>query len=66
METQKAGCINPVFDDSSIEAIPNASDTTARMINKLCHAALVIGHSQSANRINSNTAIQAINECTLG
>ena len=63
---KKAGCIDPVFDDPAMEAILNASDGTARMINKLCHAALVIGHSQSVNRINADTAMQAINECTLG
>ena len=57
---------DPVFDDPAMEAILNASDGTARMINKLCHAALVIGHSQSVNRINADTAMQAINECMLG
>lgn len=29
---KKAGCIDPVFDDSAIEAIVNASDGTARAI----------------------------------
>lgn len=63
---KKAGCLDPIFDDPAIEAIINASDGTARVINKLCNAALMIGHSQSANRINPDIAMQAINECTLG
>lgn len=63
---KKAGCMDPVFDDPAIEAILNASDGTARVINKLCNTSLVIGHSQSANRINADIAMQAINECTLG
>lgn len=63
---KKAGCLDSVFDDPAIEAILNASDGTARMINKLCNASLVIGHSQGINRINADIAMQAINECTLG
>ena len=60
-----AGCNQEVFDESAIEAIINASDGTARMINKLCHSALVIGNSQSVNLINADTVMQAINESTL-
>lgn len=63
---KKAGCIDPVFEESAMEAILNAADGTARVINKLCHTALVIGHSQSINRINADIAMKAINECTLG
>ena len=60
-----AGCNQEVFDESAIEAIINASDGTARMINKLCHSALVIGNSQSVNLTNADTVMQAINESTL-
>ncbi len=63
---RKAGCVDPVFDDAAIEAILNASDGTARMISKLCNAALVIGHSQSAARITNEIVMQAINDSTLG
>ena len=59
---KKAGCTDPVFDDSAIEAILNASDGTARVISKLCNASLVIGHSQSANRITADIVMQAIND----
>lgn len=60
-----AGCNQDVFDESAIEAILNASDGTARMINKLCNSALVIGNSQGSNQITANTVMQAINESTL-
>lgn len=63
---KKAGCISPVFGDSAIEAILNASDGTARMINKLCNAAMVIGHSKAMGQIDSGIVMQAINECELG
>ena len=63
---KKAGCTDPVFDDAAIEAILNASDGTARVISKLCNASLVIGHSQSANRITADIVMQAINDSTLG
>ena len=63
---KKAGCTDPVFDDAAIEAILNASDGTARVISKLCNASLVIGHSQSADRITSDIVMQVINDSTLG
>lgn len=61
-----AGCTQPVFEDNAMEAILNEADGTARMISKLCNAALVIGHSQEANSITAEIAMQAINDCTLG
>lgn len=63
---KKAGCTVPVFDDAAVEAILNASNGTARMINKLANSSLVIGNSQSSARITADIAMQAINECTLG
>ena len=61
-----AGCTQPVFEEGAIEAILNAADGIARMISKLCNAALVIGNSQSQNLITADTVMQAINESTLG
>lgn len=61
-----AGCTQEVFDAGAVEAILNAADGTARLINKFCNASLVIGHSQNQNRITSETVMQAINDCTLG
>lgn len=61
-----AGCSHPVFDEGATEAILNASDGTARMINKLCNASMVIGHSKEQNIIDADTVMQAVNDCTLG
>lgn len=61
-----AGCHQPIFEESATEAILNAADGTPRIINKLCNASLLIGNSNQANLINSEIAMQAINECELG
>lgn len=61
-----AGCAQEVFDESAIEAILNAADGTARMINKLCNASLVIGNSKDLSVIDADTVMQAINDSTLG
>mgnify|MGYP002626334669 CR=1 FL=1 len=61
-----AGCAQEVFDDSAVEAILNAADGTARMISKLCNAALVIGNSKGVNVITADTVMQAVNDSTLG
>lgn len=60
-----AGCNQNVFEEAAIEAILNASDGTARIINKLCNQALIIGNSQNLNLITADTVMQAINETTL-
>jgi len=52
-----AGCEQPVFDDSAIEAILNGSDGTARVISKLCNASMVIGNSQGQNLITAETVM---------
>lgn len=61
-----AGCHQTVFDESAVEAILNAADGTARMINKFCNASMVIGNSQNLNLITMDTVMQAVNECALG
>ena len=61
-----AGCHQPVFEDEAVEAILNASDGTARMISKICNAAMVIGNSQGLNLITADTVMQAINDSTIG
>lgn len=61
-----AGCHQEVFEDSAIEAILNGADGTARMINKLCNASLVIGNSQELPVITADTVMQAINDSTIG
>lgn len=61
-----AGGSEDIMEPSAMEAILNAADGTPRIICKLCNTALVIGHSISKNIIDSDIAMQAINECTLG
>ena len=60
-----AGCHQTVFDDAAVEAMLNAADGTPRMINKYCNSALIIGNSHDQPVITAETALQAINECTL-
>lgn len=60
-----AGCDQPVFEDSAVEAILNAAEGTARIISKLCNASLVIGHSRGANMITADIVMQAVNDSTL-
>ena len=60
-----AGCHQTVFDDSAVEAILNAADGTARMINKYCNSALIIGNSSGQSIINADTVFQAVNDSTI-
>ena len=66
MKLHGAGCSQPVFDEAAIEAIINASDGTARMINKFCNSSLVIANSKEATTITSDIVMQAVNDCELG
>lgn len=61
-----AGCRHEVFEDAAAEAILNASEGTARVVNRLCNACLIIGDSCNANTINIDIAIKAINDCEIG
>lgn len=61
-----AGCTQPIFDESAIEAILNKADGVPRIINKLCSEALLIGNSHSQSTITRETAMDAIRECTIG
>ena len=63
---QGAGCGQAVFDESAIEAILNAADGTARLINKLCNASMVIGNNQGISIITADTVMQAVNDSSLG
>lgn len=60
-----AGCHQTVFDDSAVEAILNAADGTARMINKFCNSAMIIGNSSGQSIINADTVFQAVNDSTI-
>ena len=61
-----AGCSQTIFEENALEAILNAANGTARMINKLCNASLLVGNSSNLNIITTDAVMQAINDCELG
>lgn len=62
---KSAGCSQPVFEDSAIEAVLNAADGTPRVINKLCNACLLIGDSSGSNLITSDIVMRSVNDSEL-
>lgn len=61
-----ANCYNNVFSESALEAIINTANGIPRIINKLCNASLMIGHSKEVSEINNDVVLMAINETELG
>lgn len=61
-----AGCSRQVFEAAAIEAVLNAADGTARLVNKYCNACLLIGNSRSMDMITADIVMQAVNDCELG
>ena len=61
-----AGCTQKVFEENAVEAILNSSNSTPRIINKICNSCMIIGNSLSLNMINADTVMKAINECDIG
>ena len=61
-----ANCLQTVFEENALEAILNSANGTPRLINKLCNASLLIGSSRNLNVIDTDAAMQAINDCELG
>ena len=55
-----------VFAENALEAIVNTAGGVPRLINKLCDACLIIGHSQGVDEINSDIVMLAISETELG
>lgn len=60
-----AGCSQPVFEGNAMEAVLNAADGTARMINKLCNACLLIGDSAGVSTITPDIVMKAVNDSEL-
>ena len=60
-----AGSHQSVFDENVIEALLNAANGTARVINKLCSRSLMIGASQGVNIIDAETVRKAIEDTQL-
>jgi len=61
-----AGCRQEVFEEPALEAIINAADGVARMINKYCNAAMLIAASGKRRIVTMNDAMNAINDITIG
>lgn len=55
-----------IFSEEALEAIVNTAGGVPRIINKLCNACLVIGHSKAVGEINSDIVMLAISETELG
>lgn len=63
---ERAGSRQVVFDENAIEAILNASNGTARMINKICNRSLMIGANHGKDIIDAETVRKAIEDNQLG
>lgn len=61
-----AGSRQSVFDDNALEAILNAANGTARMINKICNRSLMIGASLGQDTITADTVMKALDDTHLG
>jgi len=63
---QEAKTGQVVFDEPALEAIVNASNGIPRIINKISDMCLIIGDVQKVEIINSDIALNAVNEIELG
>ncbi|CUX40297.1 hypothetical protein BN3456_02058 [Clostridium sp. C105KSO13] len=63
---RKSSKVQAVFEDAAIEAILNAADGTPRLINKYCNASMLIGDSNKADLITTESVMKAVNDCELG
>lgn len=61
-----AGARQTVFDENAVEAILNAANGTARLINKLCNRSMMIGASHGINIIDAETVRKAVEDTQLG
>ena len=61
-----AGSHQPVFDENALEAVINAANGTARMVNKICSRCLMIGASQGQKIIDAEIVRIAVEDNQLG
>ncbi len=61
-----AECHNNIFSEGALEGIVNASNGIPRVINKICSACLIIGHTKGLGEINNDVLLMAVNETELG
>lgn len=59
-------CTQHVFDDNALEAIANASNGVPRLLNKLANACLTIADARGFDHVDTETVMQAVNDCQLG
>src|SRR5574344_2315791 len=60
-----ARCTQEVFNPNAIEAIANASNGIPRMINKICNSSLMIAASKSADIVDADIVMAAVNDIEL-
>ena len=61
-----AGSRQPVFEENAIEAILNAANGTARIINKICNRSMMIGANQGKCVIDADTVRTSVEDNQLG
>ena len=61
-----AGSRQTVFDENALEAILNAANGTARMVNKICSRSLMVGESHGQGIIDAETVRISIEDNQLG
>ena len=61
-----AGARQTIFDENAVEAILNAANGTARLINKICNRSMMIGASHGINIIDAETVRKAVEDTQLG
>lgn len=61
-----AGARQMVFDENAMEAILNAANGTARLINKICNRSMMIGANHGISIIDAETVRKAIEDTQLG
>lgn len=62
---KSAGCSLPVFEDAALTAILNESNGILRIINNICHKALLIASSKNLKTVNLDIAHKAISDNKL-
>lgn len=59
-------CTQRIFDDNALEALANAANGIPRLLNKLANSCLVIADSRNSDHVDTDTVMQAVNDCQLG
>ena len=59
-------CSKPVFNDSALEALVNASSGIPRLIDKYANTSIIFASSKNLDFIDSDIVMEAVNDCQLG